>query len=349
MQEQLLNIKIMKKIYTIILFVFAFVSITNAQTTIYDSAFDEASYDDAGIQADLNAHPDWVAGHFNNNSTWGANTNDQLQTGSNFAYAILGTPITGSNGDVITVTSIIMLGFDNQAFDANDTNMTLVGLSPEAAPSASSVLGQQREGLVVQAQASTSSVDINNAGGTGNLSPSNPSISQANKSAYEIIMEFSIGVDAASSSKKVKIKNVGTSQETSITANAGGIRQEIYNAITSSGAYYFNWSLGFFQSGDEINRILQNRLIITKNTPLLSTNKDSNFKFDMYPNPVKNELHINTLEKVNKVEVFDLLGKAVLTVNNARESIDVSSLNNSLYVIKLTSDKGVTTKKFVKK
>ncbi|WP_298493845.1 T9SS type A sorting domain-containing protein [uncultured Algibacter sp.] len=337
----------MKKIYSFFLFAFAFVASLSAQTTIYDSAFDEASYDDAGVQADLNAHPDWIAGHFNNSNTWTANTADQLLTGSNFAYAVLGTPITGVEGDVITVTSVIMLGFNNQNFDGNTTNMTITGLSPEAAPATGPVLGQQREGVVIATIASTS-VEISNGGGTGALMPSNPNVSQANKSAYEIIMEFTIGADAASSSKKVRIKNVGTAPETSIVGTVGGMRQEIYDAITGTGAYYFNWALGFFQSGDEINRIVQNRLTITKNSPLLSTNRHNAFEFGLYPNPVKNELRVDTLEPINKIEIFDLLGKSVLTFNDVSDRIDVSSLNKSLYIIKLTSENGVSSKKFLK-
>lgn len=337
----------MKKIYFSFLTVFALIATLSAQTTIYDSDFTEASYDDAGVQADLNAHPDWVAGHFNNANTWTANTADQLLTGANFAYAILGTPITAASGDVVTVTSVIMLGFNNQVFDGNTTNMALFGLSPEAAPAASSVLGQQREGVIIATNASAS-VDIMNAGGTGSLAPSDPSVSQANKSAYEIIMEFTIGADAATSSKSVRIKNVGTVPETSSVGTVSSMRQEVYDAMTGTGAYYFNWSLGFFQSGDDINRIVQNRLLITKNSPLLSTSEFSAFEFGMHPNPVKDKLYVNTSESIEKAEVLDLLGRTILTVAEVNGYIDVSTLKDAMYVVKLTSDKGTSTKKFIK-
>lgn len=337
----------MKKIYTSFLCVFALVATLSAQTTIYDSDFSETSYDDAGVQADLNAHPEWVAGHFNNGNTWNANMAEQILTGSNFAYSILGTPITAVDGDVVTVTTVIMLGFNNQNFDGNTTNMALFGLSPEAAPAASAVLGQQREGVIISTNASAS-VDIANAGGTGAFA-TNPSVSQANKSAYEIIMEFTIGADAASSSKSVRIKNVGTVPETSSVESVGGMRQEVYDAITGTGAYYFNWSLGFFQGGDEINRIVQNRVLITKNTPLLSTSEFNAFEFGMYPNPVKDKLYVNTNDSIEKAEVLDLLGRTVLTVTDVNDFIDVSSLKDAMYVVKLTTVIGTSTKKFMKK
>ncbi|WP_282135514.1 T9SS type A sorting domain-containing protein [Seonamhaeicola maritimus] len=80
----------------------------------------------------------------------------------------------------------------------------------------------------------------------------------------------------------------------------------------------------------------------------LSTEDKNAFEFKAYPNPVKDVLHINTLEAIQKVEVFDLLGKSVLTQYNVMDQVDVSSLNKSLYILKLTSDNGVSTKKFVK-
>ena len=316
----------MKKNYLSVLSIFAFVAFASAQVTIIDTDFSEASYDDAGVQANLNAHPDWLAGHNNGTSIWTANTNEQIMTGANFAYSVEQTPITGAVNDVITVTTVVMLGFNNQAFDANDTNMALVALTPgnpTLGPGGSTaILGQQRDGVVIKAQASTSSVDLSNAGGTGDFS-ANPTVSQANKSAYEIVMEFTIGADAASSSKKVRIRNVGTVPESSAIIDSPGMRQEVYDALTGSGAYYFNWALGFFQSGDEINRIVNNRLKITRNDVVLSTKEYNAFDFAMYPNPVNDRLYINTKETINKIEAFDLLGKSVLTIENVRDYVDV--------------------------
>ncbi|TYA92140.1 T9SS type A sorting domain-containing protein [Seonamhaeicola marinus] len=80
----------------------------------------------------------------------------------------------------------------------------------------------------------------------------------------------------------------------------------------------------------------------------LSTNDKNAFEFRAYPNPVKDILHINTLEPISKVEIFDLLGKSVFTQYNVTDNINVASLNKSMYLVKLTSDNGVSTKKFLK-
>lgn len=92
--------------------------------------------------------------------------------------------------------------------------------------------------------------------------------------------------------------------------------------------------------------LVHNIVVSTNNT--LSTKGKNAFEFSMYPNPVKDVLHINTLEAIQKVEVFDLLGKSVLTKHNVLDQISVSTLSKSLYVVKLTSANGVSTKKFIK-
>ena len=80
----------------------------------------------------------------------------------------------------------------------------------------------------------------------------------------------------------------------------------------------------------------------------LGTSEFNSVEFDMYPNPVKNTLNIKSQEAISNVAVYDLLGKVVISSNKVNNFLDVSALSNGVYIIKLTSDKGVVTKKFVK-
>ena len=341
----------MKKIYTTILFVFALVAITNAQSTIVDINFSDASYDAAPVVADLDAHPNWRAAHFvNAGQTWKADADamaDRISTGNNFTYAILNTPITGAVGDKITVTAVVMLGFDNQNFFNGDRNMLIMGLSAVAVPANNTPINGEREGVQIPSKTTGGAkVAINNAGGGAQFA-TDPFISQASKSAYEVIVEYTIGADAASSSKRARLRNVG-SGETSAIESSVGMRSQIWDALTGSGAYYFNWALGFYENNPGNTILLQNSLLITKNTPTLSSQENTAFEFSTYPNPVKDILHINTKEPLQKVEVYDLLGKNVLSVKNVSEQINVSSLSKALYILKLTSANGVSTKKFLK-
>ena len=68
----------------------------------------------------------------------------------------------------------------------------------------------------------------------------------------------------------------------------------------------------------------------------------------LYPNPVKDALNITTDKNVQKVEVVDILGKTVLSSKADSKNINVSSLNAGVYLIVITSENGVSTKKFIK-
>ena len=76
---------------------------------------------------------------------------------------------------------------------------------------------------------------------------------------------------------------------------------------------------------------------------------------DMYPNPTEAVLtiafEIQNTEKLN-IKVYNLLGKQVLAKQISKEdtSLVVSSLNNGIYVVRITSlnGKNATTKRFVK-
>lgn len=85
-------------------------------------------------------------------------------------------------------------------------------------------------------------------------------------------------------------------------------------------------------------------------TTLSNTNFE-NVEFSLYPNPTTNILHIETTqEDIKTVEIFNLQGKRVLQTNTREvKSIEVSALNNGVYFVKLSTNQGEITKKFVKK
>jgi len=68
-----------------------------------------------------------------------------------------------------------------------------------------------------------------------------------------------------------------------------------------------------------------------------------------YPNPVKNELQIESDDlKINQVKIVDLSGKTIYQFNGLRNQINVSALPKGIYFVKLETDKGIITKKFMK-
>jgi Leucine-rich repeat (LRR) protein len=74
--------------------------------------------------------------------------------------------------------------------------------------------------------------------------------------------------------------------------------------------------------------------------------------FTLYPNPAKNVLNINTKSsiEVHTITIYNQLGQVVLAIPNAKNlnSVDVSSLKTGNYFLKITSDKGSATEKFIK-
>ena len=70
-------------------------------------------------------------------------------------------------------------------------------------------------------------------------------------------------------------------------------------------------------------------------------------KVELYPNPVNDVLMVKG-DNIVKVAIFSALGQEIISVEN-RNEIDVTSLNNGLYFVRLVDNKGNTlTKKIVK-
>ena len=71
--------------------------------------------------------------------------------------------------------------------------------------------------------------------------------------------------------------------------------------------------------------------------------------FNIYPNPVNDMLFIEAEIEIEEVVVYDTFGRQQTTVNGQQtSSIDVSSLNNGVYLIRIKTNDGVVTKRFVK-
>ncbi|QTE22474.1 T9SS type A sorting domain-containing protein [Polaribacter cellanae] len=71
----------------------------------------------------------------------------------------------------------------------------------------------------------------------------------------------------------------------------------------------------------------------------------------LYPNPATSFVTISAENTIEKLSVFNILGKVVKTisVNNTSKNIDVSDLNSGIYLIKFTVNNSVGTAKFIKR
>lgn len=86
---------------------------------------------------------------------------------------------------------------------------------------------------------------------------------------------------------------------------------------------------------------------------LLSNNDFSVInKVKIYPNPTDNILFIDNSEKqIKKIEFFDLQGRLIKTINENKDKyqIDISNLLSATYLVKLSTETGSETVRFVKK
>ncbi|MDI1256643.1 MAG: T9SS type A sorting domain-containing protein [Flavobacterium sp.] len=90
-------------------------------------------------------------------------------------------------------------------------------------------------------------------------------------------------------------------------------------------------------------------------TTILQVLGTSDFEFDnfftLYPNPANAILNVKSKEniQISSVSIYNTLGQLVLVIPNPAEAIDVSKLTNGNYFVKINTDKGNASTRFVKR
>ena len=86
------------------------------------------------------------------------------------------------------------------------------------------------------------------------------------------------------------------------------------------------------------------------NSATASVQNNKLLGFSMYPNPATNKLNISAKETIQNADVFNVLGKKVMSVNvnDTKASIDVSNLSSGIYLIKYNVGNTTGTAKFIK-
>jgi hypothetical protein len=75
-----------------------------------------------------------------------------------------------------------------------------------------------------------------------------------------------------------------------------------------------------------------------------------NNAIQIFPNPVRNELNISIVDNltIQSLQIIDLSGKSVQMFINSTRQVDVSTLSQGIYFVKIETDKGTVVKRFVK-
>jgi hypothetical protein len=78
----------------------------------------------------------------------------------------------------------------------------------------------------------------------------------------------------------------------------------------------------------------------------LNDNVLNNIK--MYPNPANDYLNFNANSNENlDIQIFDILGKSVLNLDNVRNPVNVSELKSGVYFVQITLGTVKETKKLI--
>ena len=90
---------------------------------------------------------------------------------------------------------------------------------------------------------------------------------------------------------------------------------------------------------------------VTVQPHLLSNTRHQDFKFEYYPNPVSNNVQLNSERPMNEIKLFNTLGQEVLSknINASQFQLNISDIKSGLYFLEVYGDNSKKTVKILKK
>jgi len=127
----------------------------------------------------------------------------------------------------------------------------------------------------------------------------------------------------------------GESQDVTVTVNANNLEIGAHNATL------------VIRSNDGENPTVEVPVVIAV---VVGINENGEQAYvSMYPNPASSAVHFNANININSVQIFNTVGQMVgdVVINSTTGNVDISSLKNGVYFIKINSDFGTSTQKLV--
>lgn len=161
---------------------------------------------------------------------------------------------------------------------------------------------------------------------------------------------LNLTIDGVSSSHSVTrfkaVQNISLNY--SIFPNVGTIVQTIYNYYEAG-----NTSPIFRSTISVVNVPLQGitdetTITLEKFDGVLSNNTFVATTSFAYPNPMHDRLYLNVLEEVQKITITDVRGRIVKSISKPEQMVDVSTLENGLYLLEIQSAQGIQIQKILK-
>ena len=143
---------------------------------------------------------------------------------------------------------------------------------------------------------------------------------------------------------------VTLSSDTTLTANFEEIVFDTtINATINAGETYAEFGFNESEAGTYVQNLQTEAgcdstitLVLSVNSSLLDIEET---EISLYPNPTDSKITFN--QAIEKVEVIDLTGKAILTFTNAK-TINIESLPAGAYYLRLTNEEKTSMQKVIK-
>ncbi|SMO40295.1 Por secretion system C-terminal sorting domain-containing protein [Saccharicrinis carchari] len=105
--------------------------------------------------------------------------------------------------------------------------------------------------------------------------------------------------------------------------------------FAEGGAYTLGVKVGIWNGGVLSYQVELDDFSLTPSATGIKTRNAANIQ--LYPNPAKTELGINTPTSIKSVSILNLTGQEVLRANKVEGKISVASLPSGIYVIQITN------------
>jgi hypothetical protein len=153
---------------------------------------------------------------------------------------------------------------------------------------------------------------------------------------YQAHLKASIGTQAASASMTTEIVNIGAYDLNESNWNNYALSHTTFS-VPTTGTYY----IGFLDAGSVAPNMDGGQSIEEFSLATATGISDAaEYTVSLYPNPATDVVAIQlTSDKTSKVQIYNITGVLVKEVElNGSKSIDVSSLSNGVYVVKVSTE-----------
>ena len=124
---------------------------------------------------------------------------------------------------------------------------------------------------------------------------------------------------------------------------------QFFGYVSVNSAHYISLSIDPITNEGELYLTFGDGWYARYRTAKLSISEQNLVDFNIHPNPVSDQLFISSEKlQIEKISIYSMSGKEVLSIEKNEKSIDVSNLSEGLYFIEVTSPEGKSQQKFIK-